>query len=187
MGLPGRIAADRHGRGREALRQLALGRARGAVAARHPAHCGRRVLVASPEAVQDAGAGCRPLADDVDLYAASFPCTSADCSRPASAARADNGASRLQWELSFKEFIDATPRSAAGVGLGVWNDSKAQWWETAAGAKAKVAQAIESGVEELAAFRLVPCTLAEGCEHNSAEAPITFWWEALAPFLKPRA
>ena len=47
-----------------------------------------------------------------------------------------------------------------------------------------MAQAIESGVEELAAFRLVPCTLPEGCEHNSAEAPIAFWWDALAPFLK---
>ena len=85
-----------------------------------------------------------------------------------------NDASLLQWEVGFHEFVHAIPRSAAGIGLGVWNDSKAQWWETAAGAKAKVAVAVKSGVAELACFRLVP---AADNAPLGAEAPISFWCE----------
>ena len=94
-----------------------------------------------------------------------------------------NSAGLKPWTESFHEFVDAIPSRSAGVGLGMWNDSKREWWETAAGAKAKVAQAIKTSVVELACFRLVPCPLAEGCSHNAAESPISFWWDALAPFV----
>lgn len=86
-----------------------------------------------------------------------------------------NDASLAQWNADFHAFVDAIPRSAAGVGLGVWNDSKSQWWETAAGAKAKVAVAIKGGIMELACFRLVPAP--------DNESPSSFWWDALAPFI----
>jgi hypothetical protein len=89
-----------------------------------------------------------------------------------------NGAGFLAWDVGFREFIHATPISAAGIGLGVWNDTKHQWWESPAGAKAKVAAATASGVRELACFRLIPS--AGGGE----ETPANFWWEMLDPFLK---
>lgn len=91
-----------------------------------------------------------------------------------------NGASLNGWTDGFRAFISATPNRAAGVGLGVWDDSKNQWWETAAGAKAKVTAAIASGVEELACFRLIPAAGAQAGE----DTPATFWWNALEPFMK---
>ena len=63
----------------------------------------------------------------------------------------------------------------------VWNDGKGQWWENATGAKAKVAVAIASGVEELACFRLAPAVPAGG---GGADTPAGYWWDALAPFIQ---
>ena len=90
-----------------------------------------------------------------------------------------NGAGLVSWELDFHAFVGATPRTAVGVGLGVWDDKKDQWWETAPAAKAKVAQAIKSGVPELACFRLVPAAEAGG-----DETPASYWGAALKPFLQ---
>ena len=90
-----------------------------------------------------------------------------------------NGDSLLQWELYFHEFVNHIPLAAAGVGLGAWNDSKGGWWETKRGAEAKVAQAIKTGVPELAVFRLVPA------DEVTPEWPLAFWWDALATFMSP--
>ena len=82
-------------------------------------------------------------------------------------------------------FVNHTPRYAAGVGLGVWDDSKKQWWETVAGAKAKVAAAIASGVKELACFRLIPTVNSnERNRQRGVETPASYWWDALEPFMK---
>lgn len=86
-----------------------------------------------------------------------------------------NGANLVAWEGDFNEFLRTTPISKAGVGLGVWDDQKGDWWETAAAAPAKVQHAIASGVHELACFRLVPA---------QPETPASYWWDALQPFLK---
>ena len=88
-----------------------------------------------------------------------------------------NGVGQVEWDDDFHAFIDAAPLSAAGIGLGVWSDAKNQWWETAEGAKAKVAAAIASGVPELACFRLIPAA-------SSDETPSVFWWDALKPFVQ---
>lgn len=91
-----------------------------------------------------------------------------------------NGASQLQWEGYFDEFVSKIPVSAAGVGLGAWNVSGApQWWETSAAAEAKVARSIKAKVPELALFRIVPATAA-----MPYEWPLPHWWTALEPFIK---
>ena len=111
-----------------------------------------------------------------------------------------NGNGFLAWDVGFREFIRTTPRSAAGIGLGVWNDSKHQWWESATGAKAKVEAAIASGTEELACFRLVPAAAGAdtqrywwkatlgpmaGASAVQTDTPANFWWDALESFMKP--
>ena len=85
-----------------------------------------------------------------------------------------NGDGFVGWHAQFSTFVAASPRAAAGIGLGVWDDEKGAWWETERGAKAKVAAAIASGVEELACFRLVP---------GANATPASFWWGALQPFM----
>lgn len=87
-----------------------------------------------------------------------------------------NGDSEAQWLTWYRTFVGAVPRAAAGVGLGAWSDGGSAWWETAAGAAAKVSQAMADGVPELAVFRLLP----------PAEYPLPFWWAALTPFVAGR-
>ena len=88
-----------------------------------------------------------------------------------------NGDSETQWLRYFNEFVMPVPLRAAGVGLGGWDDSKGGWWETEAGATSKVSHAIKAGVPELAVFRLVPSPEVQ------PEWPLSFWWDALAPFV----
>ncbi len=87
-----------------------------------------------------------------------------------------NGNSESEWEGYFDAFVDSVPVAAAGVGLGAWTDGSGAWWETPAGAQAKVAKALAAGVPELAVFRLVPTP-----EVNPAW-PLSFWWDALKAF-----
>ncbi len=63
------------------------------------------------------------------------------------------------------------------MGLGAWNDSAGAWWETPAGAAAKVAQASSDGVPELAMFRIVPSV------EVNPPWPLAFWWPALAKYV----
>ena len=88
-----------------------------------------------------------------------------------------NGIGEAPWTRSLDAFLKATPLRAVGVGLGAWNDSKAQWWETPKGANAKVRLAVERKVPELAVFRLVPSTEVQ------PEWPLDFWWGALRAFV----
>jgi hypothetical protein len=87
-----------------------------------------------------------------------------------------NGDSQAEWEGYYEAFINAVPREKAGVGLGGWTDGKGSWWETPAGAAAKVARATADGVPELAVFRIVPSP-----EQNPSW-PLDFWWGALAAY-----
>ena len=93
-----------------------------------------------------------------------------------------DGGSFLQWDIGFRAFVDATPRSIVGIGLGVWDDGEQQWWETATGAKAKVERAVALGVPELACFRLIPST-SDG-QLRAAATPADYWWDALELFIQ---
>jgi hypothetical protein len=84
-----------------------------------------------------------------------------------------------EWMSAFVNIINPTiPRSAAGIGLGVWldNTDNGTWSLTAASATQRVAQAIADGVQELAMFRLLP-------QANPAW-PLDFWWDSLLPFMR---
>lgn len=93
--------------------------------------------------------------------------------RPTTTANAQ-GDSPAQWMSYLNEFLAATPRDKAGVGLGAWADGKSDWWETADGAAFKVNASIAANVPELAVFRILPST--------SPPWPLPFWWPALERF-----
>ena len=76
--------------------------------------------------------------------------------------------------------MTGTPREKLAPGLGCWTDGKQAWWETKAGAEAKVnnLKSIADGLPELALFRLDPSATA-----TAADWPLDFWWGALRPCL----
>lgn len=90
-----------------------------------------------------------------------------------------NGDSEAEWLTYYAPLRAVQPRSVAGVGLGCWEDGKGAWWETPAGAAAKISRAIADGMPELALFRLDPDT-------GGAAWPPAFWWSALQAFAAPR-
>lgn len=90
-----------------------------------------------------------------------------------------NGDSEAEWLGYYAPLAAVQPRSVAGVGLGCWDDGKGAWWETPAGAAAKVSRAIADGMQELALFRLDPDT-------GGAEWPSAYWWPTLQAFVAPR-
>lgn len=87
-----------------------------------------------------------------------------------------NGDSEAEWLTYYAPLQAVQPRAAAGVGLGCWVDGKGAWWETPAGAAAKIAHAIADGMPELALFRLDPST-------GGAPWPPAYWWPLLTSFV----
>jgi hypothetical protein len=87
-----------------------------------------------------------------------------------------NGGSEAEWLEYYSAFLASVPRDKAGVGLGAWDDGKGAWWETPAGAAAKVARAAADGVPELAVFRILPQS------GQSASWPLPFWWGPLQAY-----
>lgn len=82
------------------------------------------------------------------------------------------------WEYVMNEFLSGAPREKLAPGLGCWTDGKTDWWETQAGAEAKVNKSIAEGLSELALFRLLPSPTS-----TADDWPLAFWWDALRPFL----
>jgi hypothetical protein len=92
-----------------------------------------------------------------------------------------NAVSFKQWMGWYSQMINPrVPRSAAGIGLGVWVDPtiNGTWSVSAASASARVVQAMWDGVCELAMYRLDPQT-----GQYPPQWPEPFWWPALAPFM----
>ena len=78
--------------------------------------------------------------------------------------------------------VRSSERQTSRIRRPEWPAPSLPWWETRAGAEAKVNKSAVDGLPELALFRLLPDAGGDATK----DWPLEFWWDALEAF-RPQA